>query len=127
MIAFVGKKTDKVFKYIEKEGKGSGNAVGKKFARNLESAGITRDKLVFHSLRKFVNNELLRNKVRLEHRCQFIGHELDNVNVAVYTNSITIDDLAETVFPTFDLIVNIVESDKISNIDLAELLEGTLI
>jgi len=128
MAAFMANKKDKLFKYVEKEGKGTGNAVGKKFARNVKSAGITRDKLVFHSLRKFVNNELLRNKVSLECRCQFIGHELDNVNVAVYTNSITIDDLAATVFPTFDSIVKIVQSDAtIKDIDLAELLEGTLI
>lgn len=131
MTFFKKGKINKVFKYIEKEGKGSGNAVGKKFARNLDSAGITREKLVFHSLRKFVNNEMLRNKVSLEHRCQFIGHELDNVNVAVYSNSITIDDLAASVFPTFDSIVKIVNPIRIdasmNNIDLAELLDGTLI
>ena len=74
---------------------------------------------------------MLRNKVSLEHRCQFIGHELDNVNVAVYSNSITIDDLAASVFPTFDSIVKIVNPIRIdasmNNIDLAELLDGTLI
>lgn len=107
---FIESKTDKVFKYIEKEGKGTGNAVGKKFARNIESAGITREKLVFHSLRKFVNNELLKNKVSLEHRCQFIGHELDNVNVSVYTETINIDELAETVFPTFEKIYDLVKT-----------------
>lgn len=107
---FIESKTDKVFKYIEKEGKGTGNAVGKKFARNIESAGITREKLVFHSLRKFVNNELLKNKVSLEHRCQFIGHELDNVNVSVYTETINIDELAETVFPTLEKIYDIVKA-----------------
>lgn len=106
---FLDSKTDKIFKYVEKEGKGTGNAVGKKFARNVESAGITRDKLVFHSLRKFVNNELLRDKVSLEHRCQFIGHELENVNVAIYTETLTIDELAETVFPTFEKIYNLIK------------------
>lgn len=105
---FIDRKSDKIFKYIERDGKGSGNAVGKKFARNLESAGITRDKLVFHSLRKFVNNELMRNEVSLEHRCQFIGHELDNVNVAIYTKQINIDELANVVFPTFDSILNLI-------------------
>lgn len=105
---FIDSKTDKIFKYVEKDGKGSGNAVGKKFARNLESAGITRDKLVFHSLRKFVNNELMRNDVSLEHRCQFIGHELDNVNVAIYTKQLNIDELANVVFPTFDNIFKLV-------------------
>lgn len=107
--SFIDKKTDKVFKYVEVEGKGTGNAVGKKFARNVESAGITREKLVFHSLRKFVNNELLRNKVSLEHRCQLIGHELDNVNVAIYTEKINIEEMAEAVFPTFENILNIVK------------------
>lgn len=108
---FINSKTDKIFKYIEKDGKGSGNAVGKKFARNVESAGITRDKLVFHSLRKFVNNELLKDKVSLEHRCQYIGHELENVNVAIYTETLTVDELAEAVFPTFD---RLVESVKVA-------------
>lgn len=107
---FLDSKTDKVFKYIEKDGKGTGNAVGKKFARNIDSAGITREKLVFHSLRKFVNNELMRNKVSLEHRCQLIGHELDNVNVSIYTETINIDELAETVFPTFEKIYDLVKS-----------------
>ncbi|MEG1767057.1 MAG: tyrosine-type recombinase/integrase, partial [Comamonas sp.] len=107
--SFIDGKTDKIFKYIEKEGKGTGNAVGKKFARNIESAGITRDKLVFHSLRKFVNNELLKNKVSLEHRCQLIGHELENVNVSIYTETINIDELAETVFPTFEKIFDLVK------------------
>lgn len=76
------KEIDKIFKYREKEGKGAGNAVGKMFARNLASAKITRDKLVFHSLRKYVNNELMKNGVSLEYRCQFMGHELENVNVS---------------------------------------------
>ena len=105
---FIDSKSDKIFKYVERDGKGSGNAVGKKFARNLESAGITRDKLVFHSLRKFVNDELMRNGVSLEYRCQFIGHELDNVNVAIYTKQINIDGLANVVFPTFDNIFKLI-------------------
>lgn len=106
---FIDSKIDKIFKYVEKEGKGSGNAVGKKFARHLESSGITREKLVFHSFRKFVNNELLNNNVSLENRCQLIGHEIDNVNVAIYTKKINIDDLASSVFPTFEKVFNLVK------------------
>lgn len=108
--SFIESKEDKVFKYVERDGKGTGNAVGKKFVRNLESAKITREKLVFHSLRKFVNNELMKNKVSLEHRCQLIGHELENVNVTVYTEKIGIDEMAEAVFPTFEKIYNLVKS-----------------
>lgn len=50
----------------------------------------------------------MRNEVSLEHRCQFIGHELDNVNVAIYTKQINIDELANVVFPTFDSILNLI-------------------
>ena len=111
MDEFSAGKSDKIFKYEEVDGKGAGNAVGKKFARNVEAAKLTREKLVFHSLRKFVNNELLKNRVSLEHRCQFIGHELDNVNVAVYSEKIEIDSLAESVFPTFDKILSLIRPD----------------
>lgn len=106
---FIKDKTGQVFKYKIKDGKGSGNAVGKKFARHLESTGIAREKLVFHSFRKFVNNELLNNNISLESRCQLIGHELDNVNVAIYTKKINIDDLANSVFPAFEKIYNLVK------------------
>ena len=110
--AFLDKKTAKIFKYVEKEGKGTGNAVGKKFARNLESARITRDKLVFHSLRKFVNNELMKNNVSLETRCQFIGHEIENVNVSVYTNKLNVDALAAAVFPTIEKFRDLIDEKK---------------
>lgn len=106
---FLTSKKDKLFKYGEIEGRGTGNAVGKKFARHLEKSGITREKLVFHSLRKFVNNELMRNKVSLEHRSQFIGHELENVNIATYTEQLNIDELADVVFPTLEKIFNLIK------------------
>ena len=109
---FLDKKKDKIFKYVEKEGKGTGNAVGKKFARNLEGAKITREKLVFHSLRKFVNNELMKNGVSLEQRCQFIGHEIENVNVSIYTNKLDIDTLAAAVFPTLEKFRDLIDEKK---------------
>lgn len=129
LATFIDGKKDKLFKYVEKEGKGTGNAVGKKFARNLDSAGITREKLVFHSLRKFVNNELLRNGVSLENRCQLIGHEIDNVNVAIYTKTIGVDELAAAVFPTFKAISTLVISalDPMNDIDLGELIDPDML
>jgi site-specific recombinase XerD len=125
MSEFLKDKEDKIFKYKEKDGKGAGNAVGKMFARNLEAAKITRDKLVFHSLRKYVNNELLKNNVSLEHRCQFVGHELDNVNVAVYTNTINIDELAATIIPALDSIVELIKKslDAMAGIEIGDLLD----
>lgn len=109
---FMTGKTDKVFKYEETDGKGTGNAVGKKFARNVEAARLTREKLVFHSLRKFVNNELLKDRVSLEHRCQFIGHEIENFNVSVYSEKINIDELGKSVFPTFDKMLELIKPEQ---------------
>ncbi|MFA1584452.1 tyrosine-type recombinase/integrase [Achromobacter ruhlandii] len=76
---------DKIFKYRELEGKGAGNAVGKKFARYIDEIGINRGKLVFHSLRKFFNNYMKEQGVSLEMRCQVIGHEVEGTNAEIYS------------------------------------------
>jgi site-specific recombinase XerD len=85
---------ERVFKYPERLGKGSGNAVGKKFKRHLEEVGIDRDKLVFHSLRKFLNDYLLKEGMPYEPRCQVLGHEIDDTNVSTYTGEFSVDQLA---------------------------------
>lgn len=90
---------DRVFKYEDREGKGSGNAVGKKFKRMLVKLEIYRERLVFHSLRKFVNDYLKQKGVQYEVRCQLIGHELGDINNSVYANKFTIDQLAEIIEP----------------------------
>lgn len=87
------KQDDNIFRYINRDGKGSGNAVGKKFARHLSIEKINRGKLVFHSLRKFLNDYFLKNNVDFESRCQFFGHEIDSVNVATYTTKYNVDQL----------------------------------
>lgn len=70
---FINKKvgSEPIFKYVNREGKGSGNAVGKKFSRHLELLKINRGKLVFHSFRKFINNFLMKKDsgVPYEPRC----------------------------------------------------------
>lgn len=116
---------EKLFQYAKRKGKGSGNAVGKMFARNLESAGVNRDKLVFHSLRKYVNNELMQNGVPLEPRCQFAGHEIDNVNVQTYTKTIGVDDLAAAIFPVLSTIAEMVEKaiDPLAHINIGDFLD----
>jgi integrase len=90
---------DQVFKYTLRLGKGSGNAVGKKFKRLLEKLEITREKLVFHSLRKFVNNFLKQKGVAYEVRCQFIGHEVEDINNRVYAHDFNVEDLAKLLEP----------------------------
>ena len=94
--AFLNGKTQ-VFKYQNRAGKGSGNAVGKKFSRHLETLKLAKSKLVFHSIRKFLNDYLLKNEVSFEARCQILGHEIDSVNVQTYANKLTIDQLSSNV------------------------------
>jgi hypothetical protein len=85
---------DRIFKYPEKLGKGSGNAVGKKFKRHLKEVGVDREKLVFHSLRKFLNDYLMKAGMPYEPRCQMIGHEIDDTNVSTYTGEFSVEELA---------------------------------
>ena len=104
---FIESKEGKIFKYEQKDGKGSGNAAGKKFPRHLKAVGVTREKLVFHSLRKFTNNEMKRYSVPIEARCQMLGHEFDNVNSNIYSNHYNIDQLAEMSKDTFKSIYDL--------------------
>jgi len=89
-----GKKpTDFIFRYLDRDGRGAGNAVGKKFSYQIKLEKIHRPKLVFHSLRKFLNDFFMKNSVDYEVRCQYFGHEIEAVNVATYTNKFNVDDL----------------------------------
>lgn len=107
---FFNKKTDKVFKYLERDGKGSGNAVGKKFSRHMELVKVTRKKLVFHSLRKFYNNTLGINDVPEKAMHQLLGHEVstNDVNSEFYRNKLTIDKLNELTKKPCDYISNLI-------------------
>jgi integrase len=105
---FLGNKKGQIFKYKMRLGKGSGNAVGKKFSRHMEVSDITRDKLVFHSLRKFSNDYFLKSGIAIEPRCQYFGHELENVNVSVYSQKFSVDELAKIVKPAQDGIAKII-------------------
>lgn len=109
---FINKKTgsEPIFKYVNREGKGSGNAVGKKFSRHLELLKINRGKLVFHSFRKFINNFLMKKDsgVPYEPRCQFMGHEIEDVNVATYSVEYSIDELSEIINPFQEKIIGLI-------------------
>ena len=103
--------SEPIFKYVNREGKGSGNAVGKKFSRHLELLKINRGKLVFHSFRKFINNFLMKKDsgVPYEPRCQFMGHEIEDVNVATYSVEYSIDELSAIINPFQEKIVGLID------------------
>ena len=98
LLAFIPK-SGPVFKYTLRLGKGSGNAVSQKFNRHLIETKTKRPKLVFHSLRKFLNNLCLENDIQIEARCQLFGHELESVNVQTYTKKIQIEKMAAIFSP----------------------------
>jgi len=86
---FIKGKAGPLFKYTAREGYGTGNAAGQMFGRHVDAVGIEDKKLVFHSLRKFLNDYFQKGGMEFEPRCQFLGHEVDSVNVSLYTNPFT--------------------------------------
>lgn len=89
------KDKDKIFKYVETEDKGTGSPGSKKFSNQLKKLELKRDKVSFHTLRKFSNNLMKQNKVPYEVRCQIMGHEIEDVNNVTYSTNFNVDDLAE--------------------------------
>ncbi len=57
---------DIFFRYKDREGKGAGNAAGKKISYQIKLEKIHCPKFVFHLLRKFFNDFLMKNRVTLE-------------------------------------------------------------
>lgn len=82
------------------DGKGSSDPIRKILAPHLESVGLGDEGLTFHGLRKTLNNFFIREKVPFEARCQFMGHEIEHVNVAVYSEPYTLQELAALVEPS---------------------------
>lgn len=70
----------------------------------MKMCEVSRPKLVLHSIRKFLNDYLANCNVAFEVRCQFMGHEIDNVNVEIYKNIIPINKLIEAVKPAQTLL-----------------------
>lgn len=82
------KRDQKIFRFTESNG-----GLGTAFADHRTAVGITREKLVLHSLRKFYNDQLRNDGVSLEVRAPLLGHRLAHVNIAKYSRPFTLDDL----------------------------------
>lgn len=81
-----------VFPHLVNTKNGYSAAVGKAFNTYLQKLAIKKigddqRKKVFHSFRHTMNNEMFTNGVSLEKRCELVGHELNNVNSRVYTQT----------------------------------------
>ena len=82
------------------DGKGASDPIRKLLNGHMEAVGMGDEELTFHGLRKTLNNFFIREGVGFEARCQFIGHEVDHVNVAVYSQKFDLRELSKMVVPS---------------------------
>ncbi|MGJ7501617.1 phage integrase SAM-like domain-containing protein [Variovorax sp. ZT5P49] len=94
---------------VRPDGKGASDPVRKLLDAHKSAIGYEGGKQTFHSLRKTFNTYLQHSKVPLEARCQIIGHELDHVNVQVYGEEYSLEELAGMVVPCQQELLKIIK------------------
>lgn len=90
------------------DGKGASDPIRKLLNTHMEAIGMGDEELTFHGLRKTLNNFFMREGVAFEARCQFIGHEIDHVNVAVYGQRYDLHDIAAMVLPSQEKLLDMI-------------------
>ncbi len=98
----------KLFSYLTPNKFGSyGDTPSERWGNHLDTLNIKDPQKVFHSFRSTSNNRLKQNGVSEESRCQFVGHEHDTVNSAIYSDPHNLQFLLDNVatkldYPTLD-------------------------
>ncbi|MCL1618918.1 hypothetical protein [Ralstonia pseudosolanacearum] len=88
----------KLFPYLTPNKFGSyGDTPSERWGNHLDKLNITDPQKVFHSFRSTSNNRLKQNGVSEESRCQFVGHEHDTVNSAIYSDPHNLQFLLDNV------------------------------
>lgn len=81
---------------------GQGDWLSKAYGRHIEAVGILRPdkgKYGFHSLRKTAIQAMKSAKVPLEWRCAYVGHDLDEEHVEIYSGEYGPRAMREMVAP----------------------------
>jgi integrase len=106
LLIFMGDRED-LFRFTERadDGKGSSDAIRKRLNKIKTELGLKGLGLNFHGFRKFWNNWMLQNNIQFEARCQYVGHEIDHVNVATYGKPISTDRLGQIIIPVQKLLM----------------------
>lgn len=81
---------------------GQGDWLSKAFGRHIEAVGIPKPdkgKFGFHSLRKTAAQTMKAAKVPLEWRCAYMGHDLDEEHVEIYSGGYGPREMREIVGP----------------------------
>ncbi|MGA4048819.1 hypothetical protein ACI2TP_19540 [Ralstonia nicotianae] len=96
----------KLFSYLTPNKFGSyGDTPSERWGNHLDTLNIKDPQKVFHSFRSTSNNRLKQNGVSEESRCQFVGHEHDTVNSAIYSDPHNLQFLLDNVavdYPALD-------------------------
>ncbi|MFV8632614.1 hypothetical protein ACNRDB_24490 [Ralstonia pseudosolanacearum] len=88
----------KLFPYLTPNKFGSyGDTPSERWGNHLDKLNITDPQKVFHSFRSTSSNRLKQNGVSEESRCQFVGHEHDTVNSAIYSDPHNLQFLLDNV------------------------------
>jgi site-specific recombinase XerD len=98
---------------VREDGGGAGDPVRKILNTHLAAIGAMGRGFTVHGLRKSLNQCFIEDDVDFEARCQFLGHEIDHVNLSVYgkgaaKEKMSIDKLAQKVRPTQDRLMALI-------------------
>ena len=96
------------------DGGGASDPVRKILNEHLAAIGAEGRGFTVHGLRKSLNQCFIEDDVGFEARCQFLGHEIDHVNLSVYgkgaaKEKMSVDKLAQKVRPTQDRLMQLIE------------------
>lgn len=98
---------------VREDGGGASDPVRKILNEHLAAIGAAGRGFTVHGLRKSLNQCFIEDDVDFEARCQFLGHEIDHVNLSVYgkgaaKEKMSVDKLAQKVRPTQDRLMQII-------------------
>jgi integrase len=98
---------------VRKDGAGASDPVRKILNEHLVAIGAEGRGFTLHGLRKSLNQCFIEDEVSFEARCQFLGHDIDHVNLSVYgkgaaKEKMSVDKLANKVRPTQDRLMRLI-------------------
>ena len=116
LLEFAGDR-DQIFSFSERAEaqKGSSDSIRKRLEKLKTEVKLSGSGLFFHGFRKFFNNWMLQMEVPFEARCQYVGHEIEHVNVATYGKKFSIDKLGSMIIPVQQLLLAEIRPQAIKN------------
>ena len=100
LLEFAGDR-EEIFRFTERaeDEKGSSDPIRKRLEKLKTEIKLKGLGLYFHGFRKFFNNWMLQMDVPFEARCQYVGHDIEHVNVATYGKKFSTDKLGSMIIP----------------------------